>query len=363
MNSNIEWVLEMETMLYFDRPDDTKLSANLLKKKYDIINNNNNEYMATQKWDGYWMMFIKGDNENEIWVRGRNKNKAGYYENYAIKVPHLVEEMHKWPNNTVVIGEICWPDLTRVATDVGIVLRCLPAKAVERQQIKKLVVKAFDIIMLDGERCDHLGYYDRYNTLANFASHFDVGSYFALSQVAYDDFLGFADDIIRRGGEGCVIQRKDHPYEPGKRSAWQTLKLKQRLDTAKYKVVEFLEPRREYDGKCSDSWEYRIKHSLPVINEKGIPTGEYYEVEELVTKPFYFGWKIGVTVELPSGKRTDVSSGLSDADREWLSTDEAQSLLEQGKLYANIRAMQEATLGGLRHPVFEGWEYDKDGQY
>lgn len=339
----VEKFKELEAMKYYDKADDSKLSATLLQKKYDIINNKNHEYMATQKWDGYWMMFIRGETEEDIIIRGRNRNKAGEYENYACKVPHLVEDMKKWPNNTVVLGEICWPDLTKVATDVGVILRCLPSKAVARQQQQGLlVVKVFDCLVDSGKEIMNHGYFERYAYACNIAERY--GQYFEPTKVCYDDFLGFADDVIRQGGEGCVIQRCDYIYEPGKRSAWKTLKLKQHLDSAQYKVVGFLQPKREYEGKCIDTWEY-------------------WDNGQAVTRPYALGWKVGVTIELPSGKTCDVSSGMTDADREWASTDEAANLLAAGELYVHVRAMQEATLGGLRHPVFEGWEYDKDRNY
>ena len=47
----------------------------------------------------------------------------------------------------------------------------------------------------------------------------------------------------------------------------------------------------------------------------------------------------------------DASSGLTDEDREWLATDEAQTYIKNGQLYAEIRSMMVASLGGLRHPV------------
>ena len=334
---------ELEAMKYYDKADDTKLSANLLQKKYDIINNKNGDYMATQKWDGYWMMFIRGESDDEIVIRGRNRNKAGEYENYACKVPHLVEEMKKWPINTVVLGEICWPELNKVATDVGVILRCLPEKARARQQQQGLlVVKIFDCLVDNGREMMERGYFERYAHAANIAERY--GTYFSITEATYGDFLGFADDVIRRGGEGCVIQRCDYIYEPGKRSAWKTLKLKQHLDSAQYKVLGFLNPKREYEGKCAETWEY-------------------WEGDQAVTRPYALGWKVGVKIELPSGKTCDVSSGMTDADREWAASDEAANLLAAGALYVHVRAMQEATLGGLRHPVFEGWEYDKDGNY
>ena len=66
------WAM-LEPMKYYDKIDDTALSANLLAKKYAMIENHNDEYIASQKWDGEWTMFIKdGDN---ILIRSRSLSK------------------------------------------------------------------------------------------------------------------------------------------------------------------------------------------------------------------------------------------------------------------------------------------------
>ena len=56
-----------------------------------------------------------------------------------------------------------------------------------------------------------------------------------------------------------------------------------------------------------------------------------------------------VTVEY-NGTTCDVTSGLTDADREWLATKEAAEMIVNGELYAVVKAMQTNDLGRLRHP-------------
>ena len=98
-----------------------------------------------------------------------------------------------------------------------------------------------------------------------------------------------------------------------------------------FKVVASIPATKEYNGKYPESWPYVIDG-------------------ECVTKPYYYGWHMGVRFEY-NGVMCDASSGLTDADREWLGTEEAQNIISNGELYVTIRAMQEASLGGLRHPV------------
>ena len=118
----------------------------------------------------------------------------------------------------------------------------------------------------------------------------------------------------------------------GTRTAWATLKLKQALPHMDLKVVGTLEPNKNYDGDFAADWKYKIDG----IN---------------VTKPYFMGWKNGITVMLPSGITTDVASGLTDDDRAYLATPEAQAKIAAGELWAEVKAMSINDLGKLRHPA------------
>lgn len=366
MNYNFEYWAMMEPMKYYDKKRDD-LSDNL-KKKYDaMINNENNEYIATCKYDGEWTMFIKWD--GQYLIRSRSLSKVtGAYGDKTAHLPHLVEEMQYWPDNTVILGEVCWGDFGSVSTDVGTILRCLPAKAVERQKERKLEVKVFDCLAWDNEILMNEPYEYRVAEAHNKINLF--GNYFGMTMICLSDKTPaeFADEIISQGGEGVVIQRKDYVYEPGKRAAWKTLKLKQRLPEMEFKVVASIPATRDYNGKYPESWPY-----WEVEKEVYYPSGddefgnEWFtlckEIELVespteeershgwpVTKPYFYGWHMGVRFEY-NGVMCDASSGLTDADRDWLGTIEAQNMIKNGELYVTIRAMQEASLGGLRHPV------------
>jgi hypothetical protein len=370
MMPGFEYWAMLEPMKYYDKKRED-LSDNL-KKKYDaMINNENNEYIATCKYDGEWTMFIKWD--GQYLIRSRSLSKVtGAYGDKTAHLPHLVEDMQNWPDNTVVLGEVCWGDFGSVSTDVGTILRCLPAKAVERQKEHKLVVKVFDVLAYAG----HVYMDNDYETRTEV-----IGGVFGNAPEANDKYFTatyfcpngmtpaeFADAIINQGGEGVVIQRKDYVYEPGKRSAWKTLKLKQRLPEMEFKVVASIPATKEYNGKYPESWPYwEIEREVyypagddEFGNEWFTPCKEVELVENPteedkshgipVTKPYFFGWHMGVRFEY-NGVMCDASSGLTDADRDWLGTIEAQNIIKNGELYVTIRAMQEASLGGLRHPV------------
>lgn len=370
MMPGFEYWAMLEPMKYYDKKRED-LSDNL-KKKYDaMVNNENDEYIATCKYDGEWTMFIKWD--GQILIRSRSLSKVtGAYGDKTAHLPHLVEEMQYWPDNTVILGEVCWGDFGSVSTDVGTILRCLPAKAVERQKEHKLVVKVFDCLAILGDSLLNIPYADRVAQAHNMIglTNINGNGYFTMTNICTSDKTPaeFADEIISQGGEGVVIQRKDYVYEPGKRAAWKTLKLKQRLPEMEFKVLASIPATREYNGKYPESWPYwEIEREVyypsgddEFGNEWFTPCKEVELVENPteeekshgmpVTKPYFFGWHMGVRFEY-NGVMCDASSGLTDADRDWLGTIEAQNIIKNGELYVTIRAMQEASLGGLRHPV------------
>lgn len=279
-------------------------------------------------------------------IRSRSISKVtGVYGDYTAKVPHIVEEMDNWPDNTVVLAELCWDQDGTNANTVGTILRCLPAKAVERQKENKLKAVVFDVLMLNNEDLTQQGYYFRLEEVLLMPR----GYYIYPTEVITQDFAEAADRIIAGGGEGIVIQRCDYTYNPGNRTAWKTLKLKQQLPEMELKVVGVLEPKKFYEGDCPETWEYKIVEHYTIVDPIN-ETEESRDTEVLVTKPYYFGWKNGITVELPSGITTDVASGLTDDDRAWLATEDAAKMIEAGELYAVVKCMSINDLGKLRHP-------------
>jgi ATP-dependent DNA ligase len=334
---NIDDFPMMTPMKYYNNEDTSNA------KRQAMIDNKDGEYIATKKNDGDWAMLIHWEKGKNL-VRSRSISKVtGVYGDYTAKVPHIVEEMDAyWPDNTVVLAELCWDQDGTNANTVGTILRCLPAKAVERQKENKLKAVIFDLLMVDGKDLTNLGYYFRLEEVLLFPR----GLYTYPTEVITQDFAEAADRIIAGGGEGIVIQRCDYTYNPGNRTAWKTLKLKQQLPEMELKVVGVLEPNMLYEGDCPETWEYKMM----VCTSNSHTTGAIIGTEMLVTKPYYFGWKNGITVELPSGITTDVASGLTDDDRAWLATEDAAKMIEAGELYAVVKCMSINDLGKLRHP-------------
>lgn len=338
----------MSIMRYYDNPDPK--TPTLRQKRWDMIDNKNNEYVATEKHDGDCGLFIHYSKGHNL-IRSRSISKVtGVYGDYTAKLPTAIEVMDKWPDNTVILAEICVDGEGTNANTIGTILRCLPEKAVERQKTTKLKFWGFDLLMLGGVDWTEKPYIERIYTLEALLNN-DHGDptqcfgapHFRCTDVYADgwEFESIATKIINAGGEGLVIQKKDNKYWPGTRTAWKTLKLKQKTEPMELKVVAALDPTKEYTGDDPAHWPYRDVDGTPV------------------TKPYYMGWKSAITVEYGNGT-TDVASGLTDADREWLATDMAKKVIESGQLYAVIYAMCENDLGRLRHPVFVRFRYPEE---
>lgn len=322
MSYAIEDFKMLSPMKYYNNDDASN------SKRQDMIDNKDEQFIASKKNDGDWAMLIHYSRGENL-IRSRSISKVtGEYGDYTEKVPHIAEEMNNWPDNTVVLAELCWGQDGTNANTVGTILRCLPTKAVERQKINKLKAIMFDILMLNGEDLTQLGYYNRLMKVVKFY-HSD---YIYPTEVIENNFAETADRIIAAGGEGIVIQRKDYNYSPGCRTAWKTLKLKQQLPEMELPVVGILEPNKYYEGDCPTNWQFK--------DSKGA----------LVTKPYFYGWKSGITVRLPDGTTTDVTSGLTDEDRAWLATPDASQMIEAGELYAVVKAMSFNDKKRLRHP-------------
>lgn len=335
MEHDITYFEDMPAMKYYNNEDDTN------QKRRDMIENKDNKYIASEKHDGDRSCLIHYSKGKNL-IRSRSiSKKTGKYGDYTEKLPHICGEMDNLPDNTVILAEICWDEPNSSANTVGTILRCLPAKAVERQREHKLKALVFDVLMLNGVDMMDWAYENRLKVIYT-APPFLNRVYICPTKVFTNDFDEAADEIIRNGGEGVVIQLKDNPYMPDSRTAWKTLKLKKKMDEVELKVLSIIDPNKNYEGDYLENWKF--------FDEEGHP----------VTKPYYMGWKNGVVVDF-NGVEVKVTSGLTDEDRAWLATDEAQELIKSGDLYARVKAMEINSRAALRHAYICGFRVSEDG--
>lgn len=338
----LEFFKNMEPMKYYEGVVNSPKGA-------DMLNNKNQEYTAMIKHDGEWCRAII--TEDGVILQSRSISKVtGTYGDKTEHVPHIVEELKSiYPAGTVIIGELCFDRLESTSKDVGSILRCLPPKAIERQKSEKLHFKFFDVLAYKYEVIMEKPFIERFRAIGvTELNRFVERVWFDEGDGA--NFHNMVDWVWKQGGEGIVIVRNDMKYAPGKRTAWQSLKVKKKLGALKAKVIGFIEPNKHYNGSEEFNWSYWVDGNDRRIEKDGIVNMKLYEGLQPVTKPYYFGWKNGVRVEY-EGRIIDVTSGLTDEVREWLATGAAKASLEAGELFAEITGM-EITADSIRHPVF-----------
>lgn len=277
-------------------------------------------------------------------------------------VPKITRELQEFcPHQTVILGELCFDDVTKTSKDVGTILRCKPEKAQQRQKdaATSLHFKMFDCLAWNGEDYTNVHYDTRFKSLVERMDS-DQGAfgrylYIHMCDFTEENFEDFLQEILANGGEGIVIHSKDYKYAPGSRPAWSTMKVKKIVENLEAPIVAFIEPNKEHistDGNAA-SWQYwegtyddgstvRINHAPCNIDmEAGLTWMP-------VTKPYYYDWKNGVVINY-KGNDVRVTSGMCDDDRQWLATPEAATMLENGELTAVVTCM-EITEDSLRHP-------------
>jgi ATP-dependent DNA ligase len=303
----------------------------------------NDDYLAMVKYDGYWSRIIIGEDKIVIQTRGISKvtNDYGRYEE---KVPHIVKELlHAYPAGTVLLGEMCYNDITRTAVEVGKVMRCNPDKAIERQKVEvdRIHLRIFDVLAYGFKELHTKNFIDRF--IPEYAvpgwTNDDDGvdsyenGYYYISPVRVGEpgqSNELLDEVLLAGGEGIILVHKHQPYNTGGAKAWHSIKVKKALGNLEGLVVSIIEPKREYDGSTSlEHWKF-WENSVPV------------------TKPYFNGWKSGVVVDY-KGKLIRITSGTTDDDGAWLAEEGTQEMIRRGELHVVFSGMEE-TPDSVRHP-------------
>lgn len=273
----------------------------------------NGEYFLQEKIDGGFYQFVK--TENFCYLFGRTISKTtGILTEKGGNTPHLMEALGVLPAGTILVGEIFVPGGT--SKDVTHIMGCLPAEAIRRQGIEgNIHYYCHDILAYEGVNLMQEGAETRYRILEAIWNLHSLDSYDFLRLAVKVD-TGIEDEIFRilnEGGEGVVLKKKTAPYTPGKRPAWDSIKIKQ-MASADLIVTRTIDATKEYTGKSPETWVYwesedgLMRENICHYGEKGwIP----------VTRPYYFGWKtsIGVGAYDENGKLVEIgtiSSGITD---------------------------------------------------
>ena len=315
------------------------------------------EYVGARKMDGAFYKFIK-DEDGNMSLIGRSKSVKGIYLDKIDWVPQLHEFFNRLPNGTCLIGEIYFPE-NEGSNHVTTIMGCLAEKAIARQKSgEKLHYYAFDVLAWNGlalykqnieKRLEYLEYIE--NNYYEF-DYIEFAQYFKGKELW--DKLQL---ILNEGGEGIVITKMGTPYQPGKRPARQTFKVKKELqDTIDVVILGANAPTRLYKGKEILSWKLweNIRTGEKVQGELYKEYSEGAPIEP-VTKTYWNGWAGSLIIGMKKDGKYVVVGSLSGMTEEVLENWEKY----KGKV-AEITGMQimDTENKGIRHPKFIQWRDD-----
>lgn len=332
----------------------------------------NGEYFLEEKIDGAFYQFVK--TENHSYLFGRTVSKlSGILTEKSDNVPHLKEALSCLPGGTILIGEIYVPGGT--SKDTVSIMGCLPALAIKRQEKEPIHYYVHDIIAYDTVNLIDSPADLRYKILSAIWEKHNLNQYsfLRLATRVDEDMEAEISRILKSGGEGAVLKKKDYPYTPGKRPAWSTIKVKQ-MDSIDLICTGFCDATKEYTGKELATWEYweeRGERSQDGEYTWLLSEGRYYEdylhnphIYRPITKPYFLGWKTAIRIGAynDKGELVDlgtVSSGLTD--------DNKREMTENPDLWLGhvvaLDCMQiDKKEHTLRHPVFKCKRDDKNAK-
>ena len=321
------------------------------------------DYVGARKMDGAFYKFVK-DEDGNMELLGRSKSVSGDYLNKIDWVPHLKPFFDDLPNGTCLLGEIYFPN-NEGSNNVTTIMGCLKDKAIARQEKgEKLHYYIFDVLAYD--RVSLLK--EKIETRADFLRT----DYHRQMNYGYIDWANYYEgetlwnqlqSILASGGEGIVITKKGTCYQPGKRVARQTCKVKRELEESIDAVIlDANAPTRDYTGKEIETWQYweDIKTGEKL-------KGEFYRDYDLngspepVTKNYFYGWAGSIVIGLyniETGKYNPIGS-LSGLTEEVLSNwkDYRGKVVEVTGM--QIFRDENGKFSGIRHPKLKAFRDDK----
>ena len=328
----------------------------------------NGQYFAEEKIDGLLYVYYKGtEGQGYLFARTISK-KTGLLVEKGANVPHIMQALDCFPNSSIVIGEIYFDGCT--AKDCVSIMGCLPEEAIKRQESGRGKIKFYlhDIVRYDGINLMTTGAWDRYRILRALWEKYNLDDYpfLRLAEAVEENIEDEVSRILAAGGEGMVLKKRDGLYYPGRRLAWNSIKVKQ-MDDIDLVCTRTIPATREYTGKELETWPYWERRNTG-LGERFIALTCMYNNQEEgwepVTRPYALGWhtSIGIGAYDDDGKLVElgtVSSGLTDEDRSGMGNNSDDYI---GKVVSLHCMSIDRASRSLRHPVFKSWRPDKNPQ-
>lgn len=250
------------------------------------------DYIGAKKIDGAFYKFIK-DEDGNMELLGRSKGVGGDYLDKLAWVPQLHPFFNELPNGTCLLGEIYFPN-KEGSRHVTTIMGCLEEKAIERQERgDKLNYYVFDILAYDN--LSYLDYMveDRVKRLKICSALYENEYLHWAKYYEGKELWTHLQTVLGNGGEGIVITKLGTKYQPGKRPARQTLKVKKELQNTIdcFFTGKISAPTRLYTGKEIETWRYweDTRTGKKMTGQKYHLYDEGQPIEP-ITKPYYYGW-------------------------------------------------------------------------
>lgn len=322
-------------------------------------------YIGARKMDGAFYKFIK-DEDGNMQLIGRSRSVSGEYLDKIAWVPQLHNFFNALPNGTCVIGEIYFPN-NEGSNHVTTIMGCLQAKALDRQETgDKLHYYIFDVLAWNNKNLykenieNRIGYLTELlhysETIKN--NYIEIAKYYE-----GEELWNKLQEILADGGEGVVITKKGTCYQPGKRGAKQTIKVKKELQqTIDAVILKANAPTRLYTGKDILNWKL-WENTKTGEKLKGELYKDYSDglAIEPVTKNYFNGWAGSFIIGMynPETDKYKPIGSLSGLTEEVLSNPSYYI----GKV-VEVTGMQifkdeQGNFSGIRHPKLVQFRSDK----
>lgn len=302
---------ELEAMRYYS--PSTSWSAEKKKKNAEekIFSG---DWLGSMKKDGTFCMCGRNLN-GEIFLRPRARNVKKEFVNKVDWVPQFHDFLNSIDPGTVFLGEVYLPNNEQAKATTSI-LNCLLPKSLKRQENEenRLYLYIFDVLAENGQSYLNKRAEERFDLLNTFSKTY-LNKYVSWAEY-YEgkELWNKLQEYLADGREGMVITHKDSPYDPGKRSAKKTLKIKKEVqETIDCVIMGANAPSREYNGKEIESWPYWFDELENEFITAKAYMREYHTniyaayVEGApvrpVTRNWFFGWAGSLKLGLYDGDK------------------------------------------------------------